>query len=205
MPLPCTYTSAPAPAYTVTQGTANPPCAVIYRKEVNDMLIDASLGTACCCPPVPVTPAQPTEPDALFVQMSTAQTAVANGAVLPLAGNIRQIGNGLSYDAANHAVTVNEAGVYAFDWHVLVQSAADAADAVIALQSLDGSTVLATSGAASVPADGAALVSGHTVAALQAGTAWALVNVSGAAINLPVAGTAPAVFAAALTVAQIGA
>ena len=169
------------------------------------MLIDASSGTACCCTPVPpAQPTPPTEPDALFVQMSTAQTGIATGAALPLAGSVRVFGDGLSYDAANHAVVVTETGVYEVQWHVLTQSAAAAADVVLAFQSLDGTASVGTSGALAVPAEGGTLVSGHTIALLRAGTAWALVNVSGGAINIPAAGTAPAAFAAALSVTEVG-
>ncbi|MBR6108046.1 MAG: hypothetical protein IKQ39_08570 [Oscillospiraceae bacterium] len=182
------------------------------------MLIDASLGRAGCCPyppypfppqPVPPQPAPPvpvplTEPDTLCVQLATAQTALANGAAVPMTGTLRQTGNGLSYDAASRAVTVTEAGVYAFAWQILVQSDGAAADAVIALQSLDGQTVLGYSGAIDVPETGSTLVSGSAVAYLPAGTAWVLVNVSGAAINIPVTGTAPAVFAASMTVSEVG-
>jgi len=174
------------------------------------MLIDASLGRACGCGAVPVQQMQPqpvlpqrTEPDALFVQMSTAQTDIASGAALPLAGSVRQIGDGISYDAANHAVVVCEPGVYAFDWNVLVTAAAAGDDVVITLQSLDGTTVLASSGAVAVPAEGGVLLSGHAVAPLRAGSAWALVNASAGAVSIPVAGAAPAVFAASLTVAEV--
>ena len=86
---------------------------------------------------------------------------------------------------------------------MLTQSVDAAADVVLALQSLDGTTVLATSGAIEVPTEGGTLVSGTAVAFLPAGTTWALVNASGAAISIPVAGTAPASFAASLVVAEI--
>lgn len=187
------------------------------------MIIDASLGRASgCCgfppcggqqpfppfppsPPVPpVPPATPSEPDAIQVQQAVTQTGIANGAVIPLAGTVRQFGDGLRYDSANHAVTVNESDVYAFDWQVNVQSAEAEGDAVIALQSLDGQTVLALSGAPAVPTTGGTVVSGSAAAFLPAGTAWALVNTSGAALNIPAAGTAPAAFAASLTVTEIG-
>ena len=180
------------------------------------MIIDASLGRANCCgypscgmpqpfPPQPLPPAppqpfppQPAEPDTLQVQLATAQTGIANGAAIPLSTVLRQTGNGLSFSAATHAFTVNESGVYAIDWTVLVQSAA--ADPVIALQSLDGQTVLGYSGAlAAAAADGVQL-SGSTVAALPAGSAWVLVNASGEAVDIPLAGTAPASFAASLSV-----
>ena len=174
------------------------------------MLIDASLGTASCGGAVmpEQTPASqrfrpPAEPDDLTIQMNVTQTAIASGAALPLAGSVRQIGDGLSYDAANHAVVVNETGVYFFNWNVLVQAAEETTDVVIALQSLDGTVLLATSGAPAVTADDAVLISGSAIARLRAGTAWALVNVSGAAISVPVAGTAPAAFAASLNVAEI--
>lgn len=174
------------------------------------MMIDASLGRAACCgfpggfpqPPVPPVPLPRTEPDAIQIQLATAQTALANGAAIPLSGVTRVIGNGLSFDAANHAVAVNEAGVYAFDWHVLVQSAA-AEDPVIALQSLDGQTVLGLSGTLAAAAANGTVLSGAAVAALPAGTSWVLVNASGGVIDIPVAGTAPALFAAVLTVAEI--
>lgn len=186
-----------------------------------NMMIDASFGRPNCCPyppypfppqptppqPFPPTPAPPIpvplrEPDTLSVQLATAQTALANGAAIPMTGSLRQTGSGLSYDAASRAVLVTEPGVYAFTWNVLVQSDGAEGDAAIALQSLDGQTVLAVSGVPEVPTTGGTLISGAAVAYLPAGTAWALVNVSGAAINIPVAGIAPNVFAASMTVAE---
>lgn len=183
------------------------------------MLIDASMSRQNCCQyppypfppqpfpptPVPPVPVPPQEPDTLNVTLATAQTALANGAAIPMNGALRQSGNGLSYDGASRAVLVNEAGVYAFDWHVLVQSAEAAGDVVIVLQSLDGQTVLGTSGALDVPTEGSTTVSGSAVAYLPAGTAWVLVNASGSAINIPAAGTAPTVFAASLRVTEVGA
>ena len=176
-------------------------------------MIDASLGRAGCCgslpgipqmmPPRPFPPAVRTEPDAIQIRLSTAQTALANGASVPLSGTVRQIGNGLSYDPANRAAAVSEAGVYRFDWHVLAEADADTAP-VIVLQSLDGQTVLGWSGVPAGAAENGALLSGTAVAALPAGSAWVLVNASGAAIDIPVAGTAPAAFAASLTVTQVG-
>ena len=191
------------------------------------MMIDASLGRAGCggfppCgqgaagmpfpgfpggrpEPAPMpcqTPPQPAA-DALSIQLSTTQTGIAAGAVLPLGASVRQIGCALRYDTANHAVTVTEPGVYVFKWQVLVQSADAAADVVISLQSLDGTAVLASSGAVAVPAEGGVLVAGSAVAQLRPGTSWALVNNSGAAINLPAAGTAPAAFVGSETVYRL--
>lgn len=176
-------------------------------------MIDASLGRASCCgfppgipqpfPPRPNPSLPRTEPDAIQIRLSTAQTALANGAAIPLSGVVRQIGNGLSYDPANRAVSVSEAGVYRFDWHVLAETADDTAP-VIVLQSLDGQTALGLSGVPAEAAGNGALLSGTAVAALPAGSAWVLVNASGAAIDIPVAGTAPAAFAASLTVAEVG-
>lgn len=185
------------------------------------MIIDASLGRASCsafpscssCTPTPVQPLtpQPVMPPppqeraaALNVQMNTAQTGIANGAVIPLTGSIRQSGNGLCYDAANHAVVIGAPGIYAFDWQVLVQSADGVADVVIALRSLDGTAVLGLSGAIAVPIDGGTLISGSAVAQLRPGMEYALVNASGVPINIPVAGTAPASFAASLNVTEVG-
>ena len=178
------------------------------------MMIDASLGRAGCCGSVPGMP-QPfpprpnppvpfprTEPDMIQIRLTTAQTALANGAAVPLTGTVRQNGNGLLFDPANRAVQVTEAGVYLFQWHVLVQSAAAAP--VIALQSLDGQTVLGYSGVPAGAAESGVLVSGTAAAALPAGTAWVLVNATGDTIDIPVAGTAPAAFAASLTVTEIG-
>lgn len=178
-------------------------------------MIDASLGRASCCGfppgmqpmpfpprPNPPVPLPRTEPDAIQIRLATAQTALANGAAIPLSGVVRQIGNGLTYDTANRAVSVNEAGVYQFAWHVLVQAAAAAP--VIALQSLDGQTVLGYSGIPASAAESGAVVSGSAVADLPAGSAWVLVNASGETIDIPVAGTAPAAFAASLTVTQVG-
>ena len=174
-------------------------------------MIDASLGRAsgCCgCPPCPPTPppvppfppVPPREPDLLCVQLAVTQTGIANGAAIPLAGTVRQSGSALRYDTASQAVTVNEPGVYLIQWQAAVQSAEDAADAVLALQSQDGQRVLALSGAPQVPAEGGSVINGSTAAFLPAGTAWSLVNVSGAPLNIPAAGRAPAAFAAALTV-----
>lgn len=177
------------------------------------MIIDASLGRASCCgypqpfPPQPPIPVPPTEPDAIQVQLATAQTAVANGAAIPLTGVIRQIGDGLTFNPATGSIAVNEAGVYAFHWQVLVQAAegADAVAPVIVLQSLDGQTVLGNSGVTAEAAADGALISGTAVAALPAGTSWVLVNASGAALDIPLAGTAPAAFAASLTVYELAA
>ena len=177
------------------------------------MIIDASLGRATCCgfpgsmpQPVPPSalpvPLPHAEPDAIQIQLATAQTALANGAAIPLSGVTRLIGNGLRFDAANHAVAVNEPGVYAFDWHVLVQTAG-AEDPVITLQSLDGQNVLGVSGTLAAAAANGTVISGTAVAALPAGTSWVLVNASGTAFDIPVAGTAPASFAAVLTVTEL--
>ncbi len=178
-------------------------------------MIDASLGRATCCgypnnmpqpfpPPPPAPPMPPTEPDAIQVQLATAQTAIAAGAAVPLSNTVRVIGDGLSFDAANHAVAVNEAGVYVFQWSVLVQSDGEAAaDPVIALQSLNGQTVLGYSGTLAAAAADGTVLSGTAVAALPAGSSLVLVNASGAALNIPVAGTAPAAFAAVLTVTEV--
>lgn len=182
------------------------------------MIIDASLGRSGCCgypsctpqPPSPPScqPAAPpcplTEPDAVQVVLAAAQTGVASGAAIPLAGAVRQIGNGLSFDSTNHAVIVNEPGVYTFNWQVLVQIGGDGTDAVITLESLDGQTILGRSGVpAAVTGDGA-LITGSAVAALPAGTAWILVNSSAAALDIPVVGTAPNTFSAAMTVSEVG-
>lgn len=170
-------------------------------------MIDASLGRASCCgfpggmpQPVPPVPLPPAEPDAIQIRLATAQTALANGAAVPLSSTVRQIGNGLRLDAANYAVTVSEPGVYAFSWHVLVQAETDP---VIALQSLDGRTVLGYSGTLAAAAENGAVISGTAVAALPAGSAWVLVNASGGTLDIPVAGTAPATFSAVLTVTEI--
>ena len=177
------------------------------------MMIDASLGRAGCCqqpqlPPVPqpvppFVPGIPAEASALNIQLATAQTNIAPGAVIPIGASVRQYGEALSYDPANHAVVVNAPGLYAFDWQVLTQSVGDAADVVISLQSLDGTAVLASSGAEAVPAEGGTLVSGSAVARLMPGTSWALVNNSGAAVSLPAAGTAPAAFVGSETVTAL--
>ena len=185
------------------------------------MIIDASLGRASCsafptCSNCSQQPMQPLTPQpvmmpppqeraaALNVQMNTAQTAIANGAVIPLAGSIRHSGTGLGFDAANHAVVIGAPGIYAFDWQVLVQSAEETGDVVLALQSLDGTAVLGFSGTMDVPTEGGTLISGSAVAQLRSGTEYALVNVSGAAINIPVAGTTPASYAASLNVSEVG-
>ena len=173
------------------------------------MMIDASyqpgVNRPGCCgfpPGVQPFPPQP-EPDSLQIVLAAAQTGIANGAAIPLTGTVRQTGSGLSYDAATHAVSVSEAGVYTFIWQVLVRTAA--ADApVIRLQSLDGATVLGTSAIPAAAAGEGALVTGSAVAALPAGSAWVLVNASGTALDIPAAGTAPAVFAASMTVAEVG-
>lgn len=189
------------------------------------MIIDASLDRANCCgypcgmpqpfppqpfPPQPAPPVPPVPPvpqqsavDSLQVQLATAQTGIASGAAIPLSTVLRQTGNGLSFSAATHAFTVADAGVYAIDWSVLVQTAAGGADPVIALQSLDGQTVLGYSGTLTADAEAGALLTGRTVAALPAGSSWVLVNASADALDVPLAGTAPAAFAASLTVAEL--
>ena len=176
------------------------------------MMIDASYqpgGRQGCCGgasgirpfPPPMPPVFPTEPDVLQLNLAAAQTGIANGAAIPLTGTVRQTGNGLRYDAATHAVTVSEAGVYTFIWNVLVQT--ETGDApVLRLQSLDGQVVLGISGLPAETAAQGAMLSGSAVAYLPAGTAWVLVNATGAPLNIPAAGTAPAVFAASVTVAE---
>ena len=78
-----------------------------------------------------------------------------------------------------------------------------AAAPVIALQSLDGQTVLGYSG---IPAaENGAQITGKAAAALPAGSSWVLVNASGEALDIPLAGTAPAAFAASLTFAELAA
>lgn len=186
------------------------------------MIIDASLGRAGCCgfpscsrpqpfPPVPGPgpmpgpnpPFGPDEPSALSIQLTTAQTGIAPGAVLPLGASVRQFGDDLRYDAANHAVVVNRPGIYAFTWQVLVQSAEAVGDVVVSLQSLEGTAVLGSSGALAVPTEDGVLISGAAVGRLRPGSAWALVNNSGAAISLPAAGTVPAAFVGAMTVTAL--
>ncbi|MBP0988349.1 MAG: hypothetical protein J6S92_08720, partial [Oscillospiraceae bacterium] len=71
------------------------------------------------------------------------------------------------------------------------------------LQSLDGQTVLGLSGTLAAAAENGTVISGSAVAALPAGTSWVLVNASGGALDIPVAGTAPASFAAVLTVTEV--
>lgn len=181
------------------------------------MIIDASLGRSGCCgypsctpqqpSPPPCQPAAPpcqlTEPDAVQVVLAAAQTDVASGAAIPLAGAVRQIGNGLSFDSTNHAVIVNEPGVYTFNWQVLA-SITGGTDAVITLESLDGQTILGRSGVPGALTTDGALITGSAVAALPAGTAWVLINSSADALNIPVVGTAPNTFSAAMTVAEVG-
>ena len=186
------------------------------------MIIDASLGRANCCgypcgmpqPPVPPFPPpvpQPPVPDTIQIQLANAQTGIAGGAVIPLNTVLRQTGNGLSFNPATGAFTVADAGVYAIDWTVLVQPAGEGAAAdplpalVIALQSLDGRTVLGYAGIPSAAAADGAQLTGRAVAALPAGSSWVLVNASGETIDVPLAGTAPAAFAAQLTVAELAA
>ena len=151
----------------------------------------------------PVRPAVSAEPDTLQLNLAAAQTGIANGAAIPLTGTVRQTGNGLRYDAATHAIAVNEAGVYTFIWNVLVRTENGEAP-VIQLQSLDGRTVLGVSGLPAETAENGAQLSGSAAAYLPAGTAWVLVNASGAALDIPSAGTAPAVFAASVTVTESG-
>lgn len=191
------------------------------------MIIDASLGRASCCgypcgmqqqcptqpfppqpfppqPPQPQPTPQPAMPNTLQLQLATAQTALASGAAIPFSTIARQTGNGLSYNTANSAFTVNETGVYDIDWTVLV-TATGSEDPVIALQSLDGQTVLGYTGTVNGAATDGAQLTGHAVALLPAGSSWVLVNATGAAIDVSLAGTAPAAFAASMTVTEVAA
>ena len=200
------------PAYAVSQTLQR---LESKEKRVNAMIIDASLqpgNRVSCCggypfppqpsPPVPPQPVR-TEPDTLQLSPTTAQTGIANGAAIPLTGVVRQTGNGLRYDPATRAVMVEEAGVYTFVWQVLVQNTGAEAP-VIQLQSLSGQRVLGTSGAPAEVAAAGVLLTGSAVAALPEGSAWVLVNASGAPLNIPAVGTAPAVFAASMTVSENG-
>ena len=72
--------------------------------------------------------------------------------------------------------------------------------AVYTFQSRSGLKQDGLAGKKTLAALESAVISGSTAAFLPAGTAWSLVNVSGAPLNIPAAGRAPAAFAAALTV-----
>lgn len=184
------------------------------------MIIDASLGRANCCgypcgmqpqfpsqpqfpqpQPQPPMPPQPAMPNTLQLQLATAQSALANGAAIPFSTVTRQTGNGLSFNSATNAFTVNQTGVYDIDWTVLVT--ATTGNPVIALQSTDGQTVLGYTGTLNADATDGTQLTGHTVALLPAGSSWVLVNATGEAIDVSLAGTAPAAFAASMTVAQV--
>ncbi len=195
-------------------------------------MIDASLGRASCCgfpscmppfpppfpppcpppfppqpdPPQPATtiPTAPSEPGGIQLRIAAAQTTLANGAVIPFTSAVRQLGSGLRFDQGTGAVSVMESGVYAFNWQMLVQIPTDdTAAPVIALQSLDGQTVLGYSGIPAAAAVNGALLSGTAVAFLPAGTMWVLVNASGAPMDILTAGSAPAVFAGSMSVTEI--
>ncbi len=151
------------------------------------------------CPSVPVNTGS-----AITNQQTTAVPAVAVGASVPFDSTSRVFGNDLAYDSTNNAIIINTAGTYYFAWNVLAEPAEAATDVLFTLRTLDGSIVLAYSGADITTAEeGSVLVSGNTVAALPAGARVVLVNTGTTAVALPEAGTAPQAFVAEMTVVRI--
>ena len=118
--------------------------------------------------------------------------------------NVRLVGDELTYDVANNAVTVNTAGTYLLLWHVS-GTLPTAGDALVSLDSQDGATVYALSGSNAPTANLSQTVTGSTVATLPAGTSLVLRTQSTDTLTLlPLNGENDLQYTNSLTVARIG-
>lgn len=183
------------------------------------MIIDAGMGRSCCgvsgysaaaacgcCPtmlPDCPTNGSSSAVSAISNQQTASMDTLAVGDSVPFDSTSRVIGTDITYDSTNNAFVINTAGTYFFTWNVLTESTDGESDVLLRLQTLDGMTALALSGADNVPAATSTLVSGSTIATLPAGAHVVLVNAGAAAITLPAAGTAPQAFVADMTVIRI--
>lgn len=183
------------------------------------MIIDAGMGRSCCgvsgysaaaaygcCPSaIPSCPSNGTSSavSAISNQQTAAVETLAVGDSVPFDSTSRVIGTDITYDSTNNAFVINTAGTYFFTWNVLTETTDGESDVLLRLQTLDGMTALALSGADNVLTTTSSLVSGSTIATLPAGARVVLVNAGTAAITLPEAGTAPQAFVADMTVVRI--
>ena len=118
--------------------------------------------------------------------------------------NVRLVGSDLAFDAANNAVTVAADGTYLIIWHVSGTLPA-AGDLMISLDSQDGATTYALSGASAPTANLSQTVTGSTAVPLTAGSSLALRNRSTDSLTLlPLNGENAVQYTTALTVVRMG-
>ncbi len=166
----------------------------------------AGYGFGCCSPlipPCPTTPPAASTISAISNQQNTAVAALAVGDSVPFDSTGRAIGTDIGYNSTNNAFVINTPGTYFFTWDVLAEATGTAGDILLRLQTLDGMTSLAFSGADEAAVDTSSLISGSTIVSLPAGANVVLVNAGTAPIALPEAGTAPQSFVAGMTVVRI--
>ncbi len=162
-------------------------------------------GCGCCSPLIPPCPTSPVAAtiSAVSNQQTAAVAALAVGDSVPFDSTGRAIGTDISYNSTNNAFVINTPGTYFFTWDVLAEATGTAGDILLRLQTLDGMTSLAFSGADNAAVDTSSLISGSTIVSLPAGASVVLVNAGTAPIALPEAGTAPQAFVAGMTVVRI--
>ena len=120
-----------------------------------------------------------TENSGLHVQTDADLTeAVPAGSPVPVGGTA-SAGTDVSFDPAENAVNVTNAGTYLILWNVLADSPAGGGDTVLTLEDQNG-TVLGSSGGA----PGSSAVSGSAVATLSAGDSIRLMNRSNDSITM---------------------
>lgn len=188
------------------------------------MIIDAGMGRSCCgvgsystnpataygcCPTaIPSCPPNGSGTPSVAVSAITNQHTIAVetlavGDSVPFDSTSRVIGTDITYDSTANAFVINTAGTYFFTWDVLTETTDGESDVLLRLQTIDGMTALALSGADNVLTTSSSLVSGSTVATLPVGARVVLVNAGTTPITLPGAGTAPLAFVAGMTVVRI--
>jgi hypothetical protein len=140
---------------------------------------------------------------ALYNQSPATCDIVDTSHVIPMT-NVRIIGQDLQFDDANDAVRIMKSGTYLFVWHVPARAASDM-HVIITLETEDGTTVYAHSGAIYYSAgDDVAMVNGSTAVRLMAGDAVVLRNRSNNAIQLvTLRGSSTAAHSNSMTVTRV--
>lgn len=131
----------------------------------------------------PTGPAAETSESALYNESPATCDIVEISNVIPMF-NVRTIGHDLQFEAARNAVCIMKSGTYLFNWHVPARAAYDM-NVIVTLESEDGTTVYAHSGAIYYSAgDNVALVHGTTAVNLMEGDCVVLRNRSNNAFQL---------------------
>ena len=159
----------------------------------------------------PTGPTGPTGPAgvpaeaAAYAENTVGATGLPDASAIALPG-VRTVGDALSYDGTTGEVTVNQPGTYLFQWNLLAGKTndTDGGDILVTLESADGATRYAQSGAPVTAGETVAL-NGQTAVDLPAGAVLRLVNQSGKPIDLRTADSgAGTSYAGSLSVTEIG-